>query len=45
MKIFSNFRITQNNPALSASIDILKRPFASFSGLLPANKDCGKSSE
>jgi hypothetical protein len=30
---------------LSASIDILKRPFASFSGLLPANKDCRKSGE
>jgi hypothetical protein len=29
----------------SASIDILKRPFASFSGLLPANKDCRKSGE
>jgi hypothetical protein len=30
---------------LSASIDILKQPFASFSGLLPANKDCRKSGE
>jgi hypothetical protein len=26
-------------------IDILKRPFASFSGLQPANKDCRKSGE